>query len=150
LGIAAFVVLAFLIAGDVNRGLTNFGYLWLLPILALLAYLAPDLVSGLVHFLADNIGSADTPIVGPNFIGPFRDHHVDPKGVTQNDFVDTNGNTSLVVIPFMLLAWLAILIGTTEVGYLFDAFLLFVCLAVFLTNQFHKWAHAEAPPALAA
>jgi sterol desaturase/sphingolipid hydroxylase (fatty acid hydroxylase superfamily) len=24
-----------------------------------------------------------------------------------------------------------------------------VCLAVFLTNQFHKWAHMEAPPSLA-
>ncbi len=46
LGIATFVVLAFLIAGDVYRGLANFGYLWLLPILALLAYLAADLVSG--------------------------------------------------------------------------------------------------------
>jgi hypothetical protein len=50
LGIATFVVLAFLIAGDVYRGLANFGYLWLLPILALLAYLAADLVSGFVHY----------------------------------------------------------------------------------------------------
>jgi hypothetical protein len=82
LGIATFVVLAFLIAGYVYRGLANFGYLWLLPILALLAYLAADLVSGFVHFLADSFGSADTLIVGPNFIGPFRDHHVDPKGIT--------------------------------------------------------------------
>ena len=77
LGIATFVVLAFLIAGDVYRGLANVGYLWLLPILAILAYLIADLVSGFVHFLADNFGSADMPIVGPNFIGPFRDHHVD-------------------------------------------------------------------------
>ena len=150
LGIATFVVLAFLIAGDVYRGLANFGYLWLLPILALLAYLAADLVSGLVHFLADNFGSADTPIVGPNFIGPFRDHHVNPKGITQNDFVDTNGNNSLVSIPFMLLAWLVIPIGTTVAGYLFGALFLFLCLAVFVTNQFHKWAHAETPPAFAA
>jgi hypothetical protein len=149
LGIATFVVLAFLMAGDVYRGLANFGYLWLLPILALMAYLAADLVSGFVHFLADNFGSADTPIVGPNFIGPFRDHHVDPKGITRNDFVDTNGNNSLVSIPPMLLVWLAVPTGTTVVGYLFGAFFLFLCLAVFLTNQFHKWAHAQTPPAFA-
>ncbi len=149
LGIATFVVLAFLIAGDLYHGLANFGYLWLLPILALLAYLAADLVSGFAHFLADNFGSADTPIVGPNFIGPFRDHHIDPKGITRNDFVDTNGNNSLVSIPPMLLVWLAVPIGTTVAGYLFGAFFLFLCLAVFLTNQFHKWAHAETPPAFA-
>ena len=149
LGIATFVVLAFIIAGDVYRGLANFGYLWLLPILAILAYLAADLVSGFVHFLADNFGSADTPIVGPNFIGPFRDHHVDPKGITRNDFVDTNGNNSLVSILPMLLVWLAVPIGTTFAGYLFGAFFLFLCLAVFLTNQFHKWAHAQSSPAFA-
>jgi hypothetical protein len=149
LGIATFVVLAFLIAGDVYRGLANFGYLWLLPVLALLAYLAADLVSGFVHFLADNFGSADTPIVGPNFIGPFRDHHVDPKGITRNDFVDTNGNNSLVSILPMLLVWLAVPIGATFAGYLFGAFFLFLCLAVFLTNQFHKWAHAQTSPAFA-
>ena len=149
LGIATFVVLAFLIAGDVYRGLANFGYLWLLPILAILAYLAADLVSGFVHFLADNFGSADMPIVGPNFIGPFSNHHVDPKGITQNDFVDTNGNNSLVSILPMLLVWLAVPIGATVAGYLFGAFFLFLCLAVFLTNQFHKWAHAHSSPAFA-
>jgi sterol desaturase/sphingolipid hydroxylase (fatty acid hydroxylase superfamily) len=149
LGIATFLVLAFLIAGDVYRGQANFDYLWLLPILALLAYLAADLVSGFVHFLADNFGSADTPIIGPGFIGPFRDHHVDPKGITRNDFIDTNGNNSLVSIPPMLLVWLLVPTGTTVAGYLFGAFFLFLCLAVFLTNQFHKWAHAETPPAFA-
>jgi hypothetical protein len=147
LGIATFVVLAFLIAGDVYRGLATFGYLWLLPILAILAYLAADLVPGFVHFLADNFGSADMPIVGRNFIGPFRDHHVDPKGITRNDFVDTNGNNSLVSILPMLLVWLAVPIGTTFAGYLFGTFFLFLCLAVFLTNQFHKW-HTRSHPRL--
>ena len=149
LGIATFVVLAFLIAGDVYHGLANFGYLRFLPVLALLAYLAADLVSGFVHFLADNFGSADTPIVGPNFIGPFRDHHVDPKGITRNDLVDPNGNNILVSILPMLLVWLAVPIGTTVAGCLFGAFFLFLCLAVFLTNQFHKWAHAKTPSAFA-
>src|SRR5215208_153170 len=55
--------------------MVDFGDLWLAPILAALAYLAADFLSGLVHFLADNFGSYDTPIIGPNFIEPFREHH---------------------------------------------------------------------------
>ena len=37
----------------------DFGDLWLVPILAVLAYLAADFLSGFVHFLADNFGSVD-------------------------------------------------------------------------------------------
>jgi len=77
----------------------NFGDLWLAPILAVLAYLAADFLSGFVHFLADNFGSYDTPIIGPNFIEPFREHHIDPKGIVGNDFVDANGNNSLRAFP---------------------------------------------------
>ena len=150
LGILTFGVLALLIGGEVYSGLLNFGQPWLLLVLALLAYLAADLISGFVHFLADNFGSADTPIIGSGFIGAFRDHHIDPKGIVRHDFIDTNGNNSLVSIPFMLLVWLFVPIETTFVGYLFGAFSLLLCLAIFLTNQFHKWAHADAPPTFAA
>ena len=146
LGIATFVVLAFLFGADVVRGMEEFGYVWLVPILAVLAYLAADLLSGFVHFLADNLGSEETPIIGPNFIGPFREHHTDPEGIVHNGFVDTNGNNSLVSVPFMLLVWLAVPIGTTLVGYFFGTFFLLLCLAALLTNQFHKWAHMDAPP----
>jgi len=103
-----------------------------------------------VHFLADNFGSSETPIIGPNFVGAFREHHVDPKGITTHDFIDTNGNNSLASLPFMLLAWLFVPIETTMFGYLFAAFFLLLCFAVFLTNQFHKWAHIEEPLPVAA
>jgi plasmanylethanolamine desaturase len=145
-GIGAFSVLAILIGTEVYRGAAGFGYAWLLPAIAVLAYLSADLASGFVHFLADNFGSEETPILGPNFIGPFRDHHVDPTGITRNDFVDNNGNNCLASVPFMLLVWLFVPVATTAWGYLFGAFFLLVCLAVFLTNQFHKWAHMDAPP----
>lgn len=56
LGIVIFGVLAFLIGGEVYRGLVNFGQPWLLLILAILAHLAADLISGFVYFLADNFG----------------------------------------------------------------------------------------------
>ena len=150
LGILCFFALALLIAVELHQGLGSFGSLWLLPVLVVLAYLAADFLSGFVHFLADNFGSYDTPILGPNFIQPFRDHHTDPPGIVGHDFVDANGNNSLASLPSMLLVWLAVPISTTHWGHLFGTFFLFLCLAAFLTNQFHKWAHMEAPPALVA
>ena len=152
IGIVAFFVLAALIVAETYVGISAFGFAWLLPVLAVLAvlaYLAADLLSGFVHFLADNFGSAETPILGPNFIDAFREHHVDPEGITTHDFVDTNGNNSLVSLPFMLGIWLVPL-ETMLLGVLFEAFSLLVCLAVFLTNQFHKWAHMVEPPKVAA
>lgn len=145
-GILAFFVMAFLVGADIYVGMSNFGYGWLLPVLAVVAYLAADLLSGVVHFLADNFGSAETPVIGPNFVGAFREHHVDPKGITSHNFIDTNGNNSLASLPFMGLVWLAVPVETTVAGYLFGAFFLMLCSATFLTNQFHKWAHMDEPP----
>lgn len=149
-GISAFFAIALLVGMDIYNEMTNFGYLWLLPVLAIGAYLGADLLSGFVHFLADNFGSSETPIIGSGFIDAFREHHVDPKGITTHDFIDTNGNNSLVSLPFMLAVWFVVPIETTTWGYLFAAFSLMLCLAVFLTNQFHKWAHMEDPPAVPA
>jgi plasmanylethanolamine desaturase len=146
-GILCFASLALLIAVELYGGVLHFGDLWLAPILLVLAYLAADFLSGFVHFLADNFGSYDTPILGPNFIEPFREHHVDPKGIVGHDFVDANGNNSLATLPFMLFVWIVVPLETWYYGYLFGTFFLFLCLAAFLTNQFHKWAHMDAPPA---
>ena len=147
-GILCFASLALLIAVDLYGGVLRFGDLWLAPILLVLAYLAADFLSGFVHFLADNFGSYDTLILGPNFIQPFREHHVDPKGIVGHDFVDANGNNSLATLPFMLFVWITVPLETWYYGYLFGTFFLFVCLAAFLTNQFHKWAHMDDPPTL--
>ncbi len=146
-GIFCFAALSLLIAVELYGGVLRFGDLWLAPILLVVAYLAADFLSGFVHFLADNFGSYDTPILGPNFIQPFREHHVDPKGIVGHDFVDANGNNSLATLPFMLFVWIAVPLETWYYGYLFGTFFLFLCLAAFLTNQFHKWAHMENPPA---
>ena len=149
-GIGLFALLTVGIGAKILEGAATFGYWWILPPLMVFAYLAADFLSGLVHFLADNFGSYETPVIGPGFIDAFREHHVDPKGITTHDFVDTNGNNSLVAIPFMLLVLLAVPMETTFWGYLLGAFALFLCVATFLTNQFHKWAHMEEPPAAAA
>jgi plasmanylethanolamine desaturase len=147
-GIACFALLLVLIAFELYGGVLRFGDPWLVPVLAVLAYLTADLLSGFVHFLADNFGSYDTPILGPNFIEPFREHHVDPKGIVGHDFVDANGNNSLASLPFMLAVWVLVPMDTWYYGYLFGIFSLFLFLGAFLTNQFHKWAHMGAPPAI--
>jgi Lipid desaturase domain len=107
-GILSFVLLIVLIGVEVYREMLNFGDLCLVPVLAVLAYLAADFLSGFVHFLADNFGSYETPVLGPNFIQPFREHHIDPKVIVGNDFVDANGNNSLASLPFMLVVWVIV------------------------------------------
>ena len=146
-GIAAFAGLTVLIGREVYLGFGSFGYLWLLPALGVVAYLTADLLSGVVHFFLDNFGSAKTPVFGPYFVKPFREHHSDPLGITRHDFIDTNGNNSLASVPVMLVVWLAVPMATTVWGCLFGAFFLMLCLGVFLTNQFHKWAHVDDSPA---
>lgn len=150
---AAYIVFAALsiaILTDVVQGANKLGYLWALPIVTLAAWLAADFVSGFVHFLADNFGSPDTPIVGKAFVLPFREHHIDPKGITRNSFLIANGGNCLVTVPPMLLVWFLVDIDDTLLGYLFGAFYLVFSIAIFLTNQFHKWAHLDEVPAVVA
>src|SRR5918994_4948991 len=132
LGIVSFFMLALLIGAEIYQGMAVFGYVWLLPVIAVLAYLAADFISGFVHFLADNFGSSEMPVIGPHFIGAFREHHVDPKGITRHDLIDTNGNNSLVSLPFMLLVWLVVAIEITIGGGFFPAFFFFFLLCRFL------------------
>jgi len=80
---------------------------WLVLTAVLLAYLAADLVSGLVHWAADTWGAPDLPILGPAVLGPFREHHRDPLAITRHDFVETNGNNCLISLPVLGIAlWL--------------------------------------------
>lgn len=101
-------------------------------------YLAADLTSGLVHWLFDTWGSGATPLVGATFVTPFRVHHVDPEDITRHGFVATNGHNCLVAAPVMGASLLLPHAGWAA-GCI--AFLLALCLGVFATNQFHKWAH---------
>jgi hypothetical protein len=119
---------------------------WLLVGLAtLLGYLVSDFLSGLVHWAGDTVGDETTPIFGPNFVKPFRYHHVDPQDITRHDFVETNGNNCIVATPPILGV---VLLTPHTTGLLF-----FACVVaastfwfVFCTNQFHKWAHMPTPP----
>jgi ubiquitin-conjugating enzyme E2 variant len=128
--IAAFLVLAAAQLARLEPG-------WYLPAAALAAWLAADLMSGLVHWALDSFGSARTPLVGAAFIRPFREHHADARAITRHDFVETNGASCLGALPLLLGA------GAAPAGPM-HAFLVFTALGALAANQCHKWAHADA------
>jgi len=139
--IVAFVaVMVWLLTGIAPRMATN-------PFLAIsalmLGFVAADFLSGVVHWAADTWGTPDLPVIGRALIRPFREHHVDEKEITRHDFVETNGNNCFVSMP---VAAGAALLPDTTVGFFAAAMTFSICLAIFGTNQFHKWAHMDEPP----
>jgi len=112
-----------------------------LPIALIAGWLLADLVSGLVHWALDTHGSARTPIVGPAFIRPFRDHHADPEGMTRHDFFEVNGSSCLGCLPVL------IALNALEFYSLVNSILICFCVGILFTNQCHKWAHMDSPPA---
>jgi hypothetical protein len=144
----AFGATSIVLTIEIVQGAREFGRLWLIPIIMLIAYGLADFVSGFVHFLADNFGSPDTPFLGKAFVMPFRDHHTDPTGILRHPFMIANGNNCLVALPPLVVILMFVPVDTTFWGYLFGTFFLAFSLAIFLTNQFHKWAHMETPPRL--
>jgi ubiquitin-conjugating enzyme E2 variant len=107
-------------------------------------YIVSDFLSGFVHWAGDTVGDESTPILGPNFVRPFRYHHVDPEDITRHDFIETNGNNCIVAAPVLALV---LFLLPRETGFLFYACVVtaFTALFVFCTNQFHKWAHMKKP-----
>ena len=108
-------------------------------------YIAADFASGFVHWLGDTFGEEDWPVLGAGFIKPFRDHHVDPEGITRHDFIEVNGNNCFVLL--MVLAIPAIFVPHTwgYVSFALLSFMMSLSFGVFMTNQFHKWAHQQQP-----
>jgi plasmanylethanolamine desaturase len=108
---------------------------------ALAGWVAVDLFSGLVHWGFDTWGSIHTPVLGPRFIRPFREHHWDAKAITRHGFIETNGAGCIASVPVLVTTTAMPL---TSGGWLFlQAFGVFCALAVLLTNQCHKWAHMD-------
>lgn len=107
---------------------------WDIPLGILLGSLVADVGSGIVHWFWDTWGKSSWPVVGPVFVRPFREHHVDPTDITRHDFIETNGLSAFGCIPLLIAAiifhvnWLAA-----------------TSLFVLGTNQAHKWAHTEDP-----
>jgi hypothetical protein len=110
-----------------------------------IGYLLADMLAGSVHWVADRFFERDTPILGAMLIAPFRDHHDDALGITRHDFYEVSGNNALVTIPVVLL----VAALPTATGPLQQFFLVLgasTTLFLFMTNQFHSWAHSPSPP----
>jgi hypothetical protein len=134
--------------GQIAGGETG---LWVMLVcIPLGAYVAADVVSGIVHCAADNFGEESTPVLGQAFIRPFREHHVDPEAITRHDFIETNGNNCLVNLLVLVPTYVFTPVTTTAVGLAWGMFMVSFTLAIALTNQTHKWAHLETPPPLVA
>jgi ubiquitin-conjugating enzyme E2 variant len=111
-------------------------------------YVAADLMSGIVHWLADRFGTPATPVLGKLIIQPFRDHHADPLGITRHDFIDVNGGNCIVLMPAIMgVVVMAPAAGQGWPAVLLTAGMLSFSLAIIGTNQFHRWAHSENRPA---
>jgi plasmanylethanolamine desaturase len=113
----------------------------------LVAYAVADLVSGIVHYLLDNFGSPDTPVIGQKFVKPFRDHHVDPMAMTHGDFVAVNADNIFVCLPVIIPAFF--LLDAARHPYV-GVFIVGLVGGVIMTNQLHKWAHMPVVPRLVA
>lgn len=111
---------------------------------AFFGILTADFGSGLVHWAADTWGSVELPIIGKNFLRPFREHHIDPTSITRHDFIETNGDNFMLSIP--ILATLAYNFMTKspqdiQVDFGWSSYLFLCSIFVALTNQIHKWSH---------
>ncbi len=114
----------------------------------LAAYLAADLVSGLVHFVGDSFGTVDTPWLGRTFVLPFRSHHDRPQEICAHDFVETNGNNAFAALFALVPAVTYLPAREGGAAALLGLFVLVFTVTVLLTNQIHKWAHVRRPPRL--
>ena len=115
----------------------------------LLGYVSADFGSGLFHWMADRFGTERTPYWGRHFVRPFRQHHVDPKEITRHDFIETNGNTAILLFP--VTAALVFLLSNQNAsnGHVLGlAAALSFSVFGFVTNQIHQWAHADHAPGL--
>jgi plasmanylethanolamine desaturase len=117
---------------------------------ALSAYVAADFISGLFHWMGDTWGSPETPLAGKVFVRPFREHHIDQKAITRHGFIEVNGaNCAISLGPLLGTHFLAIdegRMGAVLLALFLGTFLFWI----FLTNQFHSWAHQDQPPKIVA
>jgi hypothetical protein len=121
---------------------------WLAALLGIVGgYLLADFLAGSVHWIADRFFGPETPLLGPMLIAPFREHHEDALEITRHDFFEVSGNNALVTLPLVVLIALA-----PAPASALSQFLVVLgassTLALFVTNQFHSWAHSPAPPRL--
>nr|XP_022912054.1 transmembrane protein 189 [Onthophagus taurus] len=131
----------------------NFGYIIYhlrlenistIVLVALGGIITADFASGFVHWGADTWGSVELPIIGKNFLRPFREHHIDPTSITRHDFIETNGDNFSVTIPFlgkMLYDFITLPNDQVQKNFNWYCYIFLLAIFVAMTNQIHKWSH---------
>jgi plasmanylethanolamine desaturase len=140
---AALISVAYRTVDSVDTSLDR----WSIGLSVIGGYVMADFLSGVAHWAGDTVGDEHTPFMGPNFVAPFRKHHVDPMAITRHDFIETNGNSSIVSAP-LLVGVATMMPVSTGLAFFLCVALASGCFFLFCTNQFHKWAHAERRPRL--
>ncbi len=113
-------------------------------LVVLIAWVAADFLTGVVHWAADTWGKESTPFWGPRFLTPFRVHHVTPKSFLECGFFDTNGDTAMLSLPILLAAFLISLDSPSSINL--ALFLVTLAAIGAATNQIHQWSHMDHPP----
>ncbi|CAL5010683.1 unnamed protein product [Urochloa decumbens] len=111
-------------------------------------YSLADLTTGVYHWLIDNYGGADTPVLGAQ-IAAFQDHHLRPSAIIHLEPCNNLHVVAGVVAVALPAAGAALLPATAAAHSFAGAFAACVMLSV----QFHAWAHerpARLPPGVAA
>ena len=123
-------------------------WIWSVPA-AFCGVLFADFVSGVAHWALDTWGDAATPVFGA-FIRSFREHHVDQMSITRHDYIETNGDNSMPIVPLMIL--MAVFPATPSGGSLrspvLHSFFIVAAICIAFTNQAHKMSHSVKQPVL--
>lgn len=129
----------------VTIGLNPNRWLVLSLVFGLLAgYALADLVTGTTHWFCDTFFDGETPVIGQTVIQPFRDHHTYPQRITQYKFVEQGTSGFFLMLPVLAYLLLQDLQTLATTGSMFGAsFFVGLSIGLFLTNVFHKWAHAD-------
>ena len=146
-GLIIVLVLLMALGSDLVGTLARSPNLAIVPAAVLIGYLAADFVSGTVHWFCDTFFNEETPVIGQFLIRPFRDHHTQPRRITEYDLLSQDASNYFIVLPPLLIAW-------SSGGADADSWLAVASHAALFgfavgsvgTNLFHKWAHAEEVP----
>lgn len=144
IAVVSLVAAATLLALLAARLAPAVGLAWWIPIVVLAAGAIADLVSGVVHWIADTWGHESWPVVGPRVLRPFRVHHANPQDMLGRGFLDLNGDVALITLPILAAAWLTPV--DTAAGQAGAVFFTAWAAWALPTNQVHQWAHMPRPP----
>src|SRR6185295_11193322 len=113
-------------------------FLWTWPMgLAIVGgALSADFISGVVHWICDTWFQDSLPFFGRRFLRPFRVHHVNPNDFLRRDFIDTNGDVSMLVIAVLLPAMFIPLQSSSKLWLV--VYLLAFSFVSWPTNQVHQ------------